>query len=781
LRRALLAAGALIGLLSVAGSTPAAAAELTEFKVKPASLSSAGGEVAFSAKLPGVATCTMAVSPSYGGLPSPFPCGEAVQWRYVVVPPDTTAATATYKYTATAKYADGTTLTSKAVTVTVAPSPATTYVALGDSYSAGEGNPGKAPKSWVDRAGKGSEVLNGCDRSAVGYPMLLGKWLPTQTSLPPMSLRFLACSGATTEDVWNSGSHSAHGLAPANNIEWQQVQDTTDLAKARIVTVTIGGNDLDFSDVLTNCVLGPPLHYCNASSNDGWIGKLQQNIGTLEPILRETYEEIEARAPKAALYVVGYPDLFPGNASLAHQVACSAATEITEEGVKYLIENQGRLTAEVETAAKEAGAHFVNPNYTGKNGFWGHDVCAASAWFNGINLVDPQYSFHPNKTGQKALAENVKAAIQADSSVTEPPGTASTITAGYGYSCATTIGATAWCWGENNNGQLGNGTNIGSLAAVPVSGLTSATKLAAGWYHTCALLSGGTVECWGENINGQLGTGNEAPSTVPHPVTALTEAIGVAVGIAYSCAALNAGTVKCWGNDSFGQLGAEKVPIRQGYPESDVPIEVTGISTAVAISSAASDTCAVLSSGTIDCWGENGYGQLGDGTTETRFTPVQVVGITNAVAVSAGSTHTCALLSDGTVRCWGSNQGGQLGDGTTTASYTPVAVGGLTGVTGVATGGVHTCALLGDGSMRCWGLDGNGELGDGHSGSGAQSTIPVPAVGITNARAITAGTFHTCAVLAGGAAKCWGANFAGQLGDGTAIQELLPKRVLGLP
>ena len=756
------------------GLTP----RITGFKAKPSILASAGGEVSFSAKLPGIATCTISVTPSYGGLPSPFACGEGVKWRYVVVPPNTTASTVSYQYTVTARYTDGTILVSLPTTVMIASAPAATYVALGDSYAAGTGNKGN-----VDRTGKHSAVANGCERSTAAFPVSVGKWLPKQASLPTMSLRFLACDGATTEDIWNSGAHTWHGLKERKGLEWQQLQDTADLLKARVVTVMTGGDDLNFADILKTCTGSSVSNVgCDGSSSDQWVANLEPNILTLEPILKATYEEIEAAAPNAALYVVGYPDLFPGNASLVHQEVCAAQTAIPAYGVQYLIERQGTLTAAVESAAEEAHAHFVNPNYTGQYGFWGHDVCAASKWFNNApGLVLGDVPYHPNKSGQKALAEDVKAAVMADSSRTPPTGMVASITAATVHTCATDEDGAAWCWGQNGAGQLGNGTTTDSLTAVAVDGMTSAMRVAAGAYDTCALLSGGTVECWGENWSGQLGTGNETPSTVPRPVGGLTKATSIAAGIAHTCAVLTTGTVKCWGSDSSGELGAEHVPTRLGFPESDVPIEVTGISTAVSISSASADTCAVLSGGTIDCWGENANGQLGDGTTATRFTPVQVTGITNAVAVSAGDSHTCALLADGTVRCWGSNQGGQLGDGTTTASSTPVTVQGLSGAAGIAAGHAHTCALIDDGSIRCWGLAGNGQLGNGMSGSGAQSTVPVVVSGITDARAIAAGQYHSCAVLRTGNVKCWGANYAGQLGDSTSTQRLVPVSVLGLP
>ena len=411
-------------LLSVALSSSSAAArplglltpKITGFKVKPSSLESAGGEVELSAKLPGIATCTVSVTPSYAGLPSPFECGNSVKWRYVTVPPNNSPSTVSYSYIVTAKYTDGTSLTSKAKTVTVKPpTAATTYVALGDSYSAGQGNPAKSPKSWVDRPGKGSEITNGCNRSAVSYPMLVAKWLPKKSQLGAMDLRFLACSGATTEDLWHSGAFPT--LEKPNNIEWKQLEDTADLKKARIVTVTIGGNDLGFADILANCI-DVVLHKCNEHSNDGWIANLQGNIGKLQPFLESTYKQIEsATSNAAALYVVGYPDLLPKDASQDNQAACALVTGIPEYGVSYLIENQTRLSETVHRAATNAGAYFVDPNSqpAGRT-FVGRDVCAPDPWFNAPDVVNPEYSFHPNPAGQNALAEDVEAAITHESS-----------------------------------------------------------------------------------------------------------------------------------------------------------------------------------------------------------------------------------------------------------------------------------------------------------------------------------------------------------------------------
>ena len=191
------------------------------------------------------------------------------------------------------------------------------------------------------------------------------------------------------------------------------------------MTITIGGNDLNFAEILSSCVIDK-LTLCGTQSSNGWVADLKQNIARLKPLLRETYEEIEYASPNAALYVVGYPDLFPSNPSLAHLAACELSTGVELSGIEYLIDSQGELTKVVEEAANEAGAHYVDSNYTDtktrKYGFWGHDVCSANTWFNGITSIPAHYDLHPNKYGQKALAENVREAISQDATPTGKSG-----------------------------------------------------------------------------------------------------------------------------------------------------------------------------------------------------------------------------------------------------------------------------------------------------------------------------------------------------------------------
>ena len=366
---------------------------------------------------------------------------------------------------------------------------------------------------------------------------------------------------------------------------------------------------------------------------------------------------------------------------------------------------------------------------------------------------------------------------------------ATAIEAGSFHTCARLDDGTVRCWGLNDSGQLGDGTTTNALTPVAVAGVAGAAAVSGGGFHTCARFSDGTLECWGRNDSGQLGdpATTTFSSATPVRVTGITSATSVAAGGFHTCALFGDGSVRCWGQNDYGQLGngtSDPVPDTP-TTFNPTPVAVSGITSAVAISAGGWHTCALLRDGTIQCWGQNTYGQLGDGSPITRpapgrsSTPVTVTGITTAIAIQAGIFHTCALLADGTLRCWGRNDEGRLGNGTTADSSTPTIVSGIAPAAAAA-GAEHACALLQDGTVRCWGDNNWGQLGNG-SPVGATATTPAAAVtGITTAMAASSGAEHTCALLQDGSVQCWGRNTDGRLGNGTTTNAFTPVTVVGL-
>jgi alpha-tubulin suppressor-like RCC1 family protein len=357
---------------------------------------------------------------------------------------------------------------------------------------------------------------------------------------------------------------------------------------------------------------------------------------------------------------------------------------------------------------------------------------------------------------------------------------ATAIAIGFSHSCAVTLGGGVKCWGNNSDGQLGDGTTTNRWTPAAVTGLGSGVAaIAPGGGHTCALTTSGGVKCWGWNRSGQLGDGTRTSRLTPTAVIEMGRGVAAIAASTqeHSCALTTAGRIMCWGQDSYGQLGDGTARRDSRSTPMLVSRLVSGVTT---IAAGSAHTCALTTGGGVRCWGGNSAGQLGDGTTANRWTPTPVSGLgSGVVALAAGDVHTCAVTTGGGVLCWGLNSGGQLGDGTTTNRWTPTAVSGLgSGVTALAAGGVHTCALMTSGDVKCWGANGVGQLGDGTTTS---RWTPTAVGGLGSAvAAIAAGTSHTCALTTGGGVKCWGYNFDGQLGDATTTNRWTPTAVSGL-
>lgn len=299
-------------------------------------------------------------------------------------------------------------------------------------------------------------------------------------------------------------------------------------------------------------------------------------------------------------------------------------------------------------------------------------------------------------------------------------------------------------------------------------------RLALGYGHSCALAMG-SVKCWGDNRFGQIGNGTMVDWKIPVPVLGLGKnVLSITSGYNHTCALANGGMAKCWGDNRFGQIG-DGSDVNSTRPET-----VFGLHSGVqAVSAGQFHTCAIVR-GAVYCWGSNRRGQLGNGTTQQSSIPVPVKGLgEGVVAIGSGAAHSCALTKDGAVKCWGYNYSGQLGDGTLTDRLTPVEVKGLTtGVQAVFVGGHHSCAMK-NGGLQCWGNNGLGQLG---INSTKNSLIPVDVEGMTGQlKYVAAGFYHTCAWVESGGAKCWGYNRDGQAGGETSEPHRdIPADVSGL-
>lgn len=299
--------------------------------------------------------------------------------------------------------------------------------------------------------------------------------------------------------------------------------------------------------------------------------------------------------------------------------------------------------------------------------------------------------------------------------------------------------------------------------------------------HTCAILANGKIKCWGGNWYGQLGDGTTEDSNLPVYVLDINNAEKLYLdGYYSSCALLEDKTIKCWGQNDFGQLGDGSDIDNQSedceqFDEwsygCSVPRVVVGINNATDIVYNGYFGCTLLEDKTVNCWGYNYYGQLGNGTTSNSSVPVEVTGIDNAIKISIGVTHACALLEDKTIKCWGYNETGALGNGDFDSSSTPDSVLNIDNAIDISLGSNFSCALLENKTINCWGLGADGQLGNGGTDN---SNIPVLVSGINNAvsfsdkqnTAVIDFKSYECALLDDGKVKCWGKNFDGELGNG---------------
>jgi len=341
---------------------------------------------------------------------------------------------------------------------------------------------------------------------------------------------------------------------------------------------------------------------------------------------------------------------------------------------------------------------------------------------------------------------------------------------GYQHTCFTMLDTTVRCWGRGGSGELGNGSFDDSSVPVVVTGLSGVTQLSSGREFTCALLSSGSVKCWGENEDGQLGNHSGINnSAIPVEVEGINNATAIITGGYHACALLESGSIKCWGDNYDGQLGNG-----DDGNASSFPVSVASIDNATQIAAGNSSTCAMISGGGVRCWGDNSEGQLGNSTESYSFSATPISAkyengdpISHAIAINGSKTweHYCVRYTSGVAECWGNNGDGQLGNGSSQDSYSfPVQVSQITDFAYITPGWANTCGQRVNRSVYCWGNNEEGQIGDGTSDYKNVPGDPLNLSGITQ---IDPGDLHTCALITGNTVYCWGANWSGQLGDGT--------------
>ena len=365
------------------------------------------------------------------------------------------------------------------------------------------------------------------------------------------------------------------------------------------------------------------------------------------------------------------------------------------------------------------------------------------------------------------------------------------VTTGGAHTCGLSTTGAAYCWGRGEAGQIGvtspasvcplDGRNFPcSLVPVAVQGGLTFTRLEAGGSHVCGLTSAGTAYCWGSNDAGQLGDNSAINRFAPVPVAGGLTFASVAAGAFHTCGVTAAGSAHCWGANDRGQLGDGTTTPRS------VPVAVTGGHSFLMITAggfSSGQTCALTGSGAAYCWGENGAGQLGIGTADVAAhpAPAPVSGGIVFGSLSAGlGSHTCGLTPSGSAYCWGDNVFGALGDGSDVQRLAPVAVTGGIAFAQIVAGGFigHSCGRTAGGQGYCWGENEVGAVGDG---SLQDRLTPTAVAGQHSFSALDAGYRHTCGLAGTGILYCWGSNRAGQLGVNSVAMQITPLRVVGQP
>jgi alpha-tubulin suppressor-like RCC1 family protein len=688
------------------------------------------------------------------------------------------------------------------------PAPGLNYVALGDSYSSGEGNPPFDPLT----------NSNGdfCHRAFVAYPYFVENDFETQP------VKFYACSGAVTANI----------LTDEHYTEIPQIDEPGVDASANLLTLTIGGNDAGFSSVLQACIVQTVKARANnfvVGPIGRWLGldqdpscahsssftiSVDDQINAVFSRARDTYAALRAVTDPVHTSIIAsdYPRLFPD--SQAEQTCIQLSPFLTVDDQNWMNGEGDFLDDTLTNAAASAGVNLVDV----RGVFTGHAVCGNDgAWLNGLSIasggggsaIPLVGSFHPNISGHilgysaafedyinsatdltpEGLPANpppafaasaVAPAVTGADSITELTVTPTGVTypscektfrpgekvkvTGRGFAPSTTVTVYSSSPGQANLEQ-----QVGSVTADSSGAVSTVVSIPLG--ATGFTQSGSNAALLGLDAIGPGADGSSHADALTmvglaNPRSLCGGATPLAGGEFHSLVVNADGTVAASGNNTYGQLGNGTTT------SSTTAVQVSGLTGMSEVTAADFSSYAMNTTGTVYAWGDNTFGQLGNGTTTASSTPVQVPGAAGVTQLAAGNYHVLALKPDGTVLAWGLNNAGQLGNNTMSISTTPVAVPGLTNVVQVAAGGLpgwagHSVALRNDGTVWTWGYGKHGQLG---RGANASNPIPTQVPNLTGIVQIAANGDNTYALKSDGTVYAWGDSLYGQIGNTSAAQ-----------
>jgi alpha-tubulin suppressor-like RCC1 family protein len=334
-----------------------------------------------------------------------------------------------------------------------------------------------------------------------------------------------------------------------------------------------------------------------------------------------------------------------------------------------------------------------------------------------------------------------------------------TVSAGDGHTCGVRSNGKLYCWGANEVNQLGD-SGGGATAPRRIGTFEDWSTASAGGDHTCGIRHGGKLYCWGFNLNGQIGNGEALDTTtLPLRIGTFEDWATVTAGGDHTCGARKNGKLYCWGDDTFGEIGDGEAT------DAFAPRRIGTFEDWVGASAGTHHTCGVRNNGKLYCWGQDNVGQVGDGDGTAATSPRRIGTFEDWADASAGLEHTCGVRGTGKLYCWGNDSDGQVGDGTDdNPNLTPQRIGTFEDWANASAGDDHTCGARKNGKLYCWGSDSDGQLGDGDLAIGADAPRRIGT--FEDWATASAGQYHTCGVRSNGKLYCWGTDGSGQVGDG---------------